>query len=277
MKVWDWETCTKVFVDSLEILAKRYSDLELGDYLTWDKDDEVALDFVSACANIRCNIFGITPKSKFDVKAIAGNIIPAIASTNAIVSGLAVLQATRILMGDMKSCTVTHLRKHPNPYGELFKPERQVIPPNKNCYVCAPKPQVTLELDVNQTTVQQFEDLVLKKTLNMIAPDVVIPAKSLIVISSDEDDDTLNADKPLKEVGITEGVILHADDFLQEYNVTIVIKHKAQESGDFYVKILTSNKEFQDTDNETKRPSDESEPDVGPSRKLAKISIETES
>ena len=34
----------------------------------WDKDDDLAMDFVTACSNIRCFIFGIQQKSRFDTK-----------------------------------------------------------------------------------------------------------------------------------------------------------------------------------------------------------------
>ena len=36
--------------------------------LTFDKDDEDTLDFVAATANMRAIIFGIEPRSKFDIK-----------------------------------------------------------------------------------------------------------------------------------------------------------------------------------------------------------------
>lgn len=71
--------------------------LPTGDYLTWDKDDDAALDFVTACANVRMRCFGMEAKSQFEVKSMAGNIIPAIATTNAVIAGFIVLQAFKIL------------------------------------------------------------------------------------------------------------------------------------------------------------------------------------
>ena len=65
--------------------------------LSFDKDDEDSLDFVAATANLRSLVFGIDPRSKFDIKQMAGNIIPAIATTNAMTAGLCVLQAFKVL------------------------------------------------------------------------------------------------------------------------------------------------------------------------------------
>ena len=71
--------------------------------IEFDKDDEDTLDFVTASANLRSTIFGIETKSKFDIKQMAGNIIPAIATTNAIVAGLCVLQSFKVLRGEYAS------------------------------------------------------------------------------------------------------------------------------------------------------------------------------
>lgn len=71
--------------------------------ITFDKDDDDTLDFVAASANLRSIVFGIETKSKFEIKQMAGNIIPAIATTNAIVAGLCVLQSFKVLRGDFSS------------------------------------------------------------------------------------------------------------------------------------------------------------------------------
>lgn len=106
-KIWTLEENLVVFIDSLERLSKRILEMKSevnGDgpepLITFDKDDEDTLDFVTASANIRSSIFGIESKSRFDTKQMAGNIIPAIATTNAIVAGLCVLQSFKVLRGE---------------------------------------------------------------------------------------------------------------------------------------------------------------------------------
>lgn len=68
MQVWDLSKCALVFSDSIDTLKKELAKKEAGDYLIWDKDDKPAMDFVTACANIRSHIFGIQKKSLFDAK-----------------------------------------------------------------------------------------------------------------------------------------------------------------------------------------------------------------
>lgn len=106
-KVWSLEESLAVFNDSLDRLSKRMLELKTAQagsgpapIIEFDKDDIDTLDFVAASANIRSTIFGIERKSRFDIKQMAGNIIPAIATTNAIVAGLCVLQAFKVLRGE---------------------------------------------------------------------------------------------------------------------------------------------------------------------------------
>lgn len=108
-KIWSLEENLVVFNDSLDRLSKTIAELKKSQetsngapsepIITFDKDDIDTLDFVAASANIRSHIFGIDKKSRFDIKQMAGNIIPAIATTNAIVAGLCVLESFKILKG----------------------------------------------------------------------------------------------------------------------------------------------------------------------------------
>lgn len=105
-RLWSLEENFSVFIDSLSRLSKRILELRNSKtpespepIIEFDKDDQDTLDFVASSANIRSRIFGIEGKSLFDIKQMAGNIIPAIATTNAIVAGLCVLEAFKVLKG----------------------------------------------------------------------------------------------------------------------------------------------------------------------------------
>ena len=106
--VWSIKQCAEVFEDSVKKLKAEAQSKE-DKNLVWDKDDEPAMDFVAACANIRSYIFSIQTKSRFDIKSMAGNIIPAIATTNAVIAGQIVLEAIKLLMDDMCMCRTVYL------------------------------------------------------------------------------------------------------------------------------------------------------------------------
>ncbi len=153
--------------------------------LYWDKDDEDAMNFVASAANLRCYIFSIPVRSKFEIKSLAGNIIPAIATTNAIVAGLIVLQALKVLDNRWKDCKTVFLRDRPTSSKLIVSSE--LVKPNEKCYVCAAQPEISVRLNLNSFTVKQFETKILKQELNMVQPDVEIDdGTGRIIISSEE-------------------------------------------------------------------------------------------
>lgn len=56
--------------------------------LMFTKDDELAVEFVTAAANLRSYNFAIGMESLFKIKEMAGKIVPAISSSNALVAAL---------------------------------------------------------------------------------------------------------------------------------------------------------------------------------------------
>ncbi|KAJ7078490.1 hypothetical protein C8R44DRAFT_825307 [Mycena epipterygia] len=119
-----------LFISSTERLAAR---LQAGEEtITFDKDDDDGLDFVTATSNLRSAAYGIGGKTRWEVKEMAGNIIPAIATTNAIVSGLIVLQALQILRKSYSKLRNVHLQVKPAvPLSTIT-----MCPPNPSCGVC---------------------------------------------------------------------------------------------------------------------------------------------
>ncbi|XP_071451101.1 SUMO-activating enzyme subunit 2 isoform X2 [Hetaerina americana] len=225
-RVWSIAECADVFGDSVNSLRKQLEKEGENGVLIWDKDDDVAMDFVTACANIRAHIFGIAQTCRFDVKSMAGNIIPAIATSNAIIAGVIVLHALKILHNRIEDCKSVYLRLQPNPRNRVLVSEQVLNKPNEKCYICSPKHMVTLCVDVNKMTVGALEELVLKKGLHMVAPDMMIHGQDSVLISSEDEELNENKSKTLADCKITDGTILDCDDFLQNYDLSITVCHR---------------------------------------------------
>ncbi|KAF4010891.1 hypothetical protein G4228_002036 [Cervus hanglu yarkandensis] len=224
-QVLDVKSYACLFSKSIETLRVHLAEKGDGAELIWDKDDPSAMDFVTSAANLRMHIFSMNMKSRFDIKSMAGNIIPAIATTNAVIAGLIVLEGLKILSGKIDQCRTIFLNKQPNPRKKLLVP-CALDAPNPNCYVCASKPEVTVRLNVHKVTVLTLQDKIVKEKFAMVAPDVQIEdGKGTILISSEEGETEANNHKKLSEFGIRNGSRLQADDFLQDYTLLINILH----------------------------------------------------
>lgn len=99
--LWPPADNARVFLASVaKFVTQRGS--EIGS-ASFDKDDALAADFVTAASNLRAACYGIAQQSAFDARGMAGNIIHAIATTNAVVSGLIVAEALKLLAGAARS------------------------------------------------------------------------------------------------------------------------------------------------------------------------------
>ncbi|KZT02787.1 uncharacterized protein LAESUDRAFT_729747 [Laetiporus sulphureus 93-53] len=120
----------ELFISSTERLSARLQAEE--ETISFDKDDDDTLDFVTAASNLRSIAYGIPGKSRWEVKEMAGNIIPAIATTNAIIAGLIVLQALHLLRKAYNSLRNVHVQFKPSmPLSTI-----NMCPPNPYCGVC---------------------------------------------------------------------------------------------------------------------------------------------
>ncbi|XP_043195202.1 SUMO-activating enzyme subunit 2-like isoform X1 [Amphibalanus amphitrite] len=222
-RLWPPAECAAVLERAVGRLKEQLAARPDGDHLVWDKDDENGMDFVAACANLRAHCFGIRLNTRFTIKSMAGNIIPAIATTNAIIAAMVVFEAFKLLEGRLDDCKTVYLNRQPNARKRLLVP-CVLEKPNPKCYVCAEKPEVTVRLDVSQMKLQAVEERVLKAALNMVAPDAeLLDGRGTILISSEEGETAANAPRTLAELGVRDGARLRCDDFLQNYELIVNI------------------------------------------------------
>jgi len=133
--------------------------------VAFDKDNHIAMRFVAAASNLRASVFEIETSSYYTAKGIAGNIIPAIATTNAIVAGQEVLELLKILKHGKDKvkevCKFTYCLRAKTRKGFFLQPT-SLQPPNEKCYVCR-NASVVVSIDTKTFTLQSFIDQVLKK------------------------------------------------------------------------------------------------------------------
>lgn len=226
--LWSLEENLRVFQDSLERLSKRMQELKnasntdaVQPTISFDKDDQDTLDFVAAAANIRAHIFDIDRKTKFEIKQMAGNIIAAIATTNAIIAGVCVLQSFKILQDDLASTKTIFLSRRPE---RVFNNE-STAKPLPECSVCGVV-QILLECDTARMTLKELVDKVLLQSLGY-SEEISIISKDL-VYDPDFDD---NLEKTLQHLSIKNGTFLTVvdddenEDGLSRVNLQICVHH----------------------------------------------------
>lgn len=206
--IWTILETFAVLLDSTERLQARYKPAAP---LSFDKDDEDTLDFVAAAAILRSQIFSIELKSKFEIKQMAGNIIPAIATTNAIIAGLSVLQSIKILTGvktgqlktAVESVPTVFLSREPT---HAFSIERGQGP-HRECVACSVT-RVILPVDPAVTTLQHLVETLLQQ--NWDYSDEFSIVSSDLIYDPDFDD---NLDRTLLDLGLeTESLLTVMDE-----------------------------------------------------------------
>ncbi|CBF86880.1 hypothetical protein AN2450.2 [Aspergillus nidulans FGSC A4] len=207
-RVWTVSENLAVFKDSLDRLSKRLKTLQSEEsgspaVLVFDKDDVDTLDFVTASANLRATIFGIEPKSKFDTKQMAGNIIPAIATTNAMTAGLCVLQALKVLKGDYDHAKMVFLERS----GARAINSESLNPPNPHCPVCSVA-HARIEIDLTRATLNDLVENILRTQLKY-GQEFSVNTEQGTIYDPDLED---NLPKKLSDLGITTSAFLTVID-----------------------------------------------------------------
>jgi len=190
--------------------------------ISFDKDDEDTLDFVTATSNLRSHAYKIALQTKWQVKEMAGNIIPAIATTNAIIAGVIVLQALHLLRrtfgikraatsnsaiqnGEQPALiqTIRNMNIQAKPSVPLQA--SRIVPPNQECMVCHDT-YSSVRCDPVRTTLRELVEGIMgtgkNETKGTGARDVLVYEAARILADPDFDD---NMDSTLESLNVIRG------------------------------------------------------------------------
>ncbi|KAL2986764.1 hypothetical protein AAZX31_12G225700 [Glycine max] len=225
--IWSLKENSRIFLEAFRLFFTK-REKEIGN-LSFDKDDQLAVEFVTAAANIRAASFGIPLQNLFEAKGIAGNIVHAVATTNAVIAGLIVIEAIKVLKNDIKNYRMTYCLEHPARNMLLMPVEP--FEPNKSCYVCSETP-LSLEINTNRSKLKDLVEKIVKAKLGMNLP-LIMCASNLLYEAGDVEDDMIaiyeaNLEKALAELPspVTGGTMLTVEDMQQEFVCNINIKHR---------------------------------------------------
>ena len=211
-EIWDIPTWINVFKSSILRLLARSGEIN------FDKDDLDTLDLVASAANIRAGIFGIALESKFEIKAKAGNIIPAIATTNAIAAGMMIIHAKNIL-NESEDWYCNAYIKYGGNGRNVFTIEKP-CPPNPDCPVCSSDRGI-LKIDTEKSTIRDLIGHVVSfytEALQTQFPatfteideeEITITEGNRLIY--DIFDDNQNSEKLLSSLGISDSKLIKID------------------------------------------------------------------
>ncbi|PSK37768.1 hypothetical protein C7M61_003012 [Candidozyma pseudohaemuli] len=249
----DWSVLQNIYVlfKSTEALQQRVKSGKQT-IITFDKDDEDTLNFVAAAANLRSHVFHIPLKTKFDIKQIAGNIIPAIATTNAIISGLSNLGSLLYFNSDF-------VAKDTKSVFISIKPNKRITSaavegPNPKC-ASSGITKAIIRLTKNDFKMTLAELVKQVSAKYGYSGDIsVILGKSRLIYDFDFDD---NAEKQLQDIQgfATDEVLLIQDEEEELENLELYIQEVQDNGGNALPDVqLRAKVKF---DEEPDSPSDE--------------------
>ncbi|KAM7251791.1 hypothetical protein ACFE04_023674 [Oxalis oulophora] len=229
--IWSLKENSSVFLEAIK-LCFTYRAQDVGK-LSFDKDDQLAMEFVTAAANIRATCFGIPLRSLFEAKGIAGNIVHAVATTNAIIAGLIVIEAIKVLQNDADNYRMTFCNEYERKQMLLYPIQPDT--PEPACFVCSDSqtPLLTLEINTSRSLLRDFVDKIVNVKLGMNLPLIMRGTALLYEVGDDLDEDSAknyanNLQKVFSELLVTNGMLLAVEDLQQEFTCNIKIVHREE-------------------------------------------------
>jgi ubiquitin-like 1-activating enzyme E1 B len=155
---------------------------------------------------------------------MAGNIIPAIATTNAMTAGLCVLQAFKVLRDELDKAKMVFLTRST----ERTLMSEALMPPNPDCPVCSVA-QATLVVDTERATLNDLVEDLLRMQLGY-GEEFSISTESGMALYDPDEDQLLP--KTFNELGLKNDSFITVVDEAEEnpkVNVVFSISEKPLE------------------------------------------------
>lgn len=235
-------------------VAKMYSP-ERKDGLgssVFSKDDAVSMDFVHCAANLRMENYRIGRLSRWDAQSIAGAIIPAVASTNAIVAGLEVVQLIHVIAATpakpaepaapgwlRKSAARTVWVRYPEPSRKKILQPSTLQIPNNECLVCGSS---TARVSVKALTdwkIAAFVKACVQGALGAHKPAVYYNGSGIYdpeypEANEEAEEEGLHNDWSLAQWGLVSGNLLQVEDEGQGFSCNLVIQEDPDLSDELF-------------------------------------------
>lgn len=244
----DFNQIMSTFITSLIKLTRR---LQAGEVLEFDKDDIDTLRFVMSAANLRSLIFHIPTKNEFNTKEIAGNIIPAVATMNAMMAGFSALSSVNYYLYETNEDRVTHCKTvFDSASTDKVINSAKLIKPNPTCSACSVVKGIA-HIDLGNTTLKQLRDELVTKY--KYSDDIeIMTLDSNLLYDYDFDD---NLDKPLSSMLQSESVLLVNDsedilDIVEIYIIDVPAEIKLPDLEIPLKKVALKSSESEDDDHE---------------------------
>jgi ubiquitin-like 1-activating enzyme E1 B len=158
-----------------------------GKYEKFDKENNDIINFIFAATNLRAYSFYIELNTRFKIKEIAGNIVPAIASTNAIVASLQTIEAIKVLANRKEILKNLHYNKTKEIKSTTAIKEMK----NEECIVCSKRENyVYLKMNPEYYNLRKFVEFICKQELKVKSP-ILWLDKDIIYDENDEEQDCL--------------------------------------------------------------------------------------
>ncbi|KAL0225552.1 hypothetical protein RCL1_003464 [Eukaryota sp. TZLM3-RCL] len=199
---WSLDESLTVFAEAFHRLGKQSRDL-IG--TKFDKSNSDQVKFIASASIIRSLIFNLIPSTPFKIQEKAGNIVPAIATANAIVAAIMVNNAKKVLRDSSKSLSASILLNYSSTHRFVISKDGESIQ-NPDCLVCnSTMHKLFINFDSKLSRIIE----ILKSDFGVSSP--VIGFKDAILYDEDEEINNL-IEKSLIELKLESNAIISVFD-----------------------------------------------------------------